>query len=413
MSSGAQDLRLAPFGALWLTYYASIGLFNPYSSLWLSHLGYSTLAIGAFASLQSWTRVVAPYGWGWLADHGGRRVALLRLAGLLSALAAAALWWAGAAGAWPLALVVALLFLANGAVTPIGETLLLERLHGSDGLDARRYGRVRVWGSIGFVISVLAFGLLLQRAGIAALPIFTFVLFALLAWATWRLPAGSGGAAQAVAPRASIAPVLRRPQVRWFFAGVMLTVLAHTSLYAFFSLYLDHLGYGKPVVGLLWAVSIAAEIVFFALAARHFARIDEYRWLVVAALVTALRFVLTAAFGDQLVVLALAQLTHALTFAAQHMACTSLIARFFPDRLRARGSALYSTLGYGVPGVLGGLAGGLLSERFGLASVFWAAALTALASAACCVMARRAAHDEVAARLMSRSDVKSAPADVP
>ncbi|HRH88813.1 MAG TPA: MFS transporter, partial [Rubrivivax sp.] len=276
-------------------------------------------------------------------------------------------------------------------------TLLLERLHGSDGLDARRYGRVRVWGSIGFVISVLAFGLLLQRAGIAALPIFTFVLFALLAWATWRLPAGSGGAAQAVAPRASIAPVLRRPQVRWFFAGVMLTVLAHTSLYAFFSLYLDHLGYGKPVVGLLWAVSIAAEIVFFALAARHFARIDEYRWLVVAALVTALRFVLTAAFGDQLVVLALAQLTHALTFAAQHMACTSLIARFFPDRLRARGSALYSTLGYGVPGVLGGLAGGLLSERFGLASVFWAAALTALASAACCVMARRAAHDEVAA----------------
>jgi len=80
-----------------------------------------------------------------------------------------------------------------------------------------------------------------------------------------------------------------------------------------------------------------------------------------------------------------------LTFAAQHLACTSLIARHFPDSLRARGSALYSTLGYGVPGVLGGLAGGLLSERFGLASVFWAAALAALASAGCCAMAARAA----------------------
>jgi PPP family 3-phenylpropionic acid transporter len=171
----------------------------------------------------------------------------------------------------------------------------------------------------------------------------------------------------------------------------MLTVLAHTALYAFFSLYLDQLGYGKPAVGALWAVSVAAEIVFFALAGRHFGRIDEYRWLMVAALLAALRFAVTALFGDVPTVLVVAQLTHALTFAAQHMACTSLIARFFPDRLRTRGSALYSTLGYGVPGVVGGLAGGLLSQRHGLASVFWAASLAALASAGCCALAARAA----------------------
>ena len=64
-------------------YFGAIGLFSPYSPLWLSHLGYSTLAIGSFAALQSWTRIVAPYGWGWLADHGGRRVALLRVAAVL------------------------------------------------------------------------------------------------------------------------------------------------------------------------------------------------------------------------------------------------------------------------------------------------------------------------------------------
>jgi PPP family 3-phenylpropionic acid transporter len=138
-------------------------------------------------------------------------------------------------------------------------------------------------------------------------------------------------------------------------------------------------------------VSVAAEIAFFALAGRHFARIDEFRWLVWAALLTALRFAVTAAFGDVPAVLVAAQLTHALTFAAQHMACTSLIARFFPDRLRTRGSALYTTLGYGVPGVVGGVAGGLLSERFGLTAVFWAAAVAALASAACCARAGRAA----------------------
>jgi PPP family 3-phenylpropionic acid transporter len=390
VSAEAHRFRTAPFGALWLFYYGAIGLFNPYSSLWLAHLGHSTLTIGSFASLQSWTRVVAPYGWGWMADHGGRRVALLRLATGLSALAAAALWWVRDAGVGALALAVAALYLANGAVTPIAEALLLKQLHRDDGLDTRKYGRVRMWGSVGFIVSVMLFGVVLQYTGIAALPLFTLLLFALLAWAAWRLPAQAGSTA-AARERLPVGPVLRRPEVRWFFAGVMLTVLAHTALYAFFSLYLDRLGYAKPAVGVLWAVSVAAEIAFFALAGRHFGRIDEYRWLVVAALLTALRFALTAAFGDMPAVLVAAQLTHALTFAAQHMACTSLIARFFPDRLRTRGSALYSTLGYGVPGVVGGVAGGLLSERFGLASVFWAAAVAGLASAVCCALAGRAA----------------------
>jgi PPP family 3-phenylpropionic acid transporter len=411
MKAGEAAFRAAPFAALWLFYFGFIGLFNPYSPLWLSHLGYSTLAIGAFSALQSWTRIVAPYGWGWLADRGGRRVALLRLAALISLLAAAALWFAGAAGVLPMALAMATLFLANGAVTPIAETLLLKHLHDGSGLDAHRYGRVRLWGSVGFLISVLACGLLLQHTGIGALPLLCVVLTALLLLAAWRVPAPAESPAPARA-RAAVAPVLRRPAVRWFFAGVMLTVLAHASLYAFFSLYLQQLGYAKPWVGGLWAVSVSAEILFFALAGRFFARLDLHRWLVLAALVTALRFALTAAFGAWPAVLVLAQLTHALTFAAQHMACTGLIARHFPDELRARGSALYSTLGYGVPGVLGGLAGGWLSERLGLAAVFWAAALVALLAAGCSAMAGRADH-AVAARLTSRSDAKAAPAELP
>ena len=78
MSAAPQ--ALVRFGALSFTYFAAIGLFNPYAPLWFQSLGMSTLAIGVVASLQSWTRVLTPYAWGWLGDHRGRRVELIRLA---------------------------------------------------------------------------------------------------------------------------------------------------------------------------------------------------------------------------------------------------------------------------------------------------------------------------------------------
>jgi PPP family 3-phenylpropionic acid transporter len=92
--------------------------------------------------------------------------------------------------------------------------------------------------------------------------------------------------------------------------------------------------------------------------------------------------VLTAAWADVLLVLVLAQALHALTFAAHHTACIALLSHHFPGRLRGRGQALYTVLAYGFSGVIGGLLGGQLSERWGLASVFWASVLTSLVAVA-------------------------------
>jgi PPP family 3-phenylpropionic acid transporter len=83
-----------------------------------------------------------------------------------------------------------------------------------------------------------------------------------------------------------------------------------------------------------------------------------------------------------LLVLVLAQAMHALTFAAHHTACIALLSHHFPGRLRGRGQALYAVLAYGFSGVLGGLLGGLLSERWGLVSVFWASVFTSLVAVA-------------------------------
>jgi MFS transporter, PPP family, 3-phenylpropionic acid transporter len=216
---------------------------------------------------------------------------------------------------------------------------------------------------------------------------------AMLLVAALRLPATQTDA-QHDAPAPPVLPLLRRPEVAWLFASIFFTVLAHTSLYAFFSLYLVSLGYGKAAVGALWAVSVAVEIVFFWTQGRWFSWVAPHRWLQIVAAVCALRFSATAAFGAWAPVLVLAQLSHAITFAAHHAACITLVHRLFPDRLRGRGQALYTTLGYGVSGVLGGVGGGWLISHLGFAAVFWAAAVCALLAWGC---ATRSAHVAVPA----------------
>jgi PPP family 3-phenylpropionic acid transporter len=107
------------------------------------------------------------------------------------------------------------------------------------------------------------------------------------------------------------------------------------------------------------------------------------RWLQVVAGTTALRFAAIALGGAWPLVLVIAQASHAVTFAAHHAACIALVHKHFPGRLRGRGQALYTILGYGFPGVLGGVGGGWLIEYLGFAAVFWAAALAALLALGC------------------------------
>jgi len=376
---------LLRFGALSFAYFAAIGLFNPYAPLWFQSLGFSTLLIGTLASLQSWTRVIAPYAWSWWGDHGGRRVELIRLAAFGALLAALGLF--GVRAAVPVALVVSLLFLANSGVVPLYEALLSQHLNTASGIDPARYGRVRMWGSVGFIVSVTGFGALLEGAGIGVFPWFVAAMNALLLAAALRLPATRSEAVHDE-PAPPVLPLLRRPAVAWFFASVFFTVLAHVSLYAFFSLYLVSLGYGKAAVGAFWAISVAAEIVFFWFQGRFFHWLSPVGWLKLVAAVTTLRFVAVAAGGAVPAVLGLAQASHAITFAGHHAACIALVHRHFPDRLRGRGQALYTTLGYGLSGVIGGVGGGALIEGLGYAAVFWAAALCGLLAWGC---AQRAA----------------------
>jgi PPP family 3-phenylpropionic acid transporter len=294
-----------------------------------------------------------------------------------------------------MAAVTAALFICTAGVIPISEAALAHFVSRGGTLDAGRYGRVRVWGSVGFIIAVSAAGFVLQWLGVERFPVLIALLLAALVGASMNLPALPEAPHHERDAVGALA-VLRRPPVAWFFAGVFFTVLAHASLYAFFSLYLDSLGYSRIAVGLIWAVGVLVEVIWFWFQGVWLARMTMQGWLLLAALATALRFAIVAAFGAHPVLLVLSQLLHALTFAAQHTACIAVINRHFPGRLRGRGQALYTVLGYGASGVVGGIVGGALSQSLGFESVFWAASAAALVAALCCLRAWRLEREATA-----------------
>lgn len=369
---------LVPFAALSASYFAHIGFFNPYLPLWLKDLGFSIAVISLLASVQSFTRVFAPYAWGALSDHSGERVRLLRVGAAVALLASGGLWIDG--GAWWVAAVLLLLFTQTSSMMSLTEAAMAHLVAG----DWGRYGRVRLWGSAGFLLTVFVAGAWFERFGMKSFPAWAAITLALVVLCTWWVPdTREQPHPNALRTREPVGPVLRQPVVRWFFASLLFHVMAHFAVYGFLSLYLDALGYNKAMIGALWAVSVALEIAWFFGQGRFISRLRMSRWLVVCGAATALRMALTGGLGGSLVALFVAQLLHALTFATHHTACIAMVSHHFPGRLRARGQALFTVIGYGVGGVVGVLAGGALASRFGFSAMFGVAALVAAAGTLC------------------------------
>ncbi|MFB0914467.1 MAG: MFS transporter, partial [Burkholderiaceae bacterium] len=307
-----------PFAALSASYFAHIGFFNPYLPLWLQDQGFSLLAISMLISVQAATRMFAPYAWGWLSDTTGERVKLLRVGGTVALGLSLLLWWPMT---WQsLLIVLFFMFTATSAMMPMSEAALAHLVTVDGRFDPKRYGRVRVWGSVGFFVTVLFAGTWFERQGMGAFPIWTSATLLAVVVSVWwlsdikeNIPVGQA--------RVSLRAAFQQPGVTWLFAAVFFHVLAHVGGYVFFSLYLDSLGYSKSVIGVMWALAVVAEMVWFTTQSRWLPMFSLTGWLLVAAVANTFRFGVTATMADLWWAVVIAQVMHALTFAAHHTAC--------------------------------------------------------------------------------------------
>jgi len=356
--------RLSRF---YFVYYFFVGAFVPYWGLYLKSEQFTAADIGILMSLFQISRIFAPNFWGWLADHTGKRAQWIQLTAFLGLCGFTAVFWAH--GFYWLFFVMAALSFFTSSTLPLAESLTLAHLATTNG----HYSRIRMWGSLGFIVASVILGYFIDFAGIRSLLWFLLIVQMVLLILSRTLPDPK------VVPHAhdqfSIWQVIKQPNVIALLVGCSLMVTAHGVLYNFYSIYLSDHGYSKGLIGLLWSVGVICEIGIFILMPKIMQHYSLKTILLISLALTGLRFCLIGFAIDNIWLLVLAQTLHAATFGSFHAASVEVITQFFNGRHQAKGQAIYNSVAYGIGGTIGGVAGGYALQYLGGQKTFMLAAI--------------------------------------
>ena len=359
--------RLAGF---YFFYFAYLGTFAPFFSLYLKAVEMSAVEIGILMSLPQLTRIVAPHLWGWLADRTSSRLRVARLTGLAGMVS-----WLGIFGgtgfAWVFAVLLAMTFFWSAAL-PLVEATTLSHL----GDETARYGRIRVWGSVGFIVGVVAVGYLLDWLPPRIVLWIVLVLMGGMLTFCWAVP--DAQFAPHETDRSPIGEILRKPEVAALIVACALMAAAHGPYYTFYSIHVVNHGYSKAVTGWLWALGVICEIGIF-IWMPHLYRAFTLRQILIASFALAtVRFLMIGWLVDSVLALLLAQTLHAASFGSFHAAAIGFVHKFFRGRHQARGQAIYGSFAFGVGGAAGAFASGYAWDAWGAAITYSLAAGCAL-----------------------------------
>jgi PPP family 3-phenylpropionic acid transporter len=368
---------LRAFGAFYFCYYAALGAYTPYIGRFVDSLGHGGYVVGAMLGLWYATRIAGPPAWHALLA-GSPQPGRWLLGGTIATLACFAAFTL-AQSALALLVVMALFGLAYNALMPQFEAMTLAAL----GPDSHDYGRIRVWGSVGFLLVAATYGTLLDRLGDRSFPWLCLPLFALLVAAAWahRDAAPPPRAALAHGQAAIDAGHLwKRPGVRRFLLVALLMQMGFGAFYVFYTLHLQAQGQDGTAVGLLWGTGVLVEIALFWHAPRLIARFGAPALLSFCIAVTVLRWIATALYAANLPLMFAAASLHAFSFAMFHACCMRQMAHLFPGDRAVAGQGLYYGFSSGVGGVLGAALAAIAWDHGGGRAAFLAgAAVTAVA----------------------------------
>lgn len=351
-----ENLPYWRLSAFYFCYYACLGSWIPYWPLYLQHIGHGAIVIGITGAVFHATRVVAPNLWAYLADRTQRRLTIIRIGcfaafvAILGMLLDTQVWW--------LTLVLLVFSFFWSAVLPQFEVLTLGFL----GRKSHDYGRIRLWGSWGYIAAVLVIGAFFSVFSLSFFPALVALILFLLWISSIAVPMPEQETHE---EGPSFSAALLKPQVLAFLACVILVQISFGPYYAFFSIHLSELGYGSMEIGGIWSLAVLSEIVLMFSVRHLLSGLGVFRLLVLTLLLTTIRWGILWREGDTLFWIVLIQLLHAFSFGAFHACVIEQVRRFFPGRNHGRGQAIFSSIGYGLGAVIGAAMAGFLWDTMG------------------------------------------------
>ena len=361
-----------------------IGVYGPYFPLWLKAQSLSPALVGAILSMPMFLRIVATPMATFAADRLGDARLMVQVMTVLTVLGFLAPAVIG--GAPGFILLAAVNALALPSIVPLAETFALAGVH-RFGLD---YGRMRMWGTIMFIVANLVGGWSLALFGAGSILSLIIGASALTLAASLLLPGPSAATATGPARRlrfADVAALLAQPR----YAALLMTAGAiqssHGFLNAFASLTWQAHGIPDGTIGLLWATAVISEVILFAFARTPLARLGSTGLLVIGGSTALLRWCCLG-FDPPLWLLFPLQALHGLSFGATHMGAMHDMARTVPQRLSATAQGLYAAATSGVALGCVVVASGVLFNQTGVRT-YWFMAVIAAAGLALAIRFRR------------------------
>ncbi len=351
-------------------YFASLGVIVPYWGLYLQWEGFSAREIGELTAILLASRIVAPNVWGWIADHTGQKMRIVRLASLFSSLAFAAILLSHSY-VWFAIVLLIFSFFWNASL-PQFEATTLQHL----GNNSHHYSKIRLWGSIGFIIIVVLLGILLEYFDASIVPYAMLMSLIAIWFISLTVPESSSN--HLTQSHEPLQDLLKRKEILAFLAISFLVQMSHGPYYTFYTIYLEEHLYSRSLIGQLWALGVVAEVVIFLFMHRWLPKYGIRNVLLISLLLSSLRWLIIGIFPESLLLLLFAQLLHAASFGTFHAAAIAWVHHYFVGKNQGRGQALYSSIGFGAGGALGSLLSGYLWLSPGPTATFSLAALTSL-----------------------------------
>jgi PPP family 3-phenylpropionic acid transporter len=243
------------------------------------------------------------------------------------------------------------------------------------GKGKKSYGKIRVWGSISFILTVIILGKIIDLYSINIILILILTGSILQAVISTRIPDIQIEKQGAFSLKAKA--LLKRRVIIFLFSAFLMLV-SHGTYYGFFSIHLDNLGYESTFIGITWALASISEILVMVNSEKIFKRFSLENVLVFSFMVAALRW-FTLFIARSPAVIMISQISHAVTYGTFHIASILYIDFLTPDDAKTLGQAINNAVTYGLGMMVGFFMSGYLYESMGSFVLFMISGFIALA----------------------------------